>query len=100
MLHAFKLRTGPDNASHVVEGTVAETDRTDVDAIHFKETPPHSSLARRARAAIRDHAFRDARVHDPRRRDIRSASGQRAGRNGSCRERTQEAADRRSALAP
>ena len=42
MLHAFKLSTGPDNASHVVEGTVAENDRTDVVAIHFKETPPHS----------------------------------------------------------
>src|SRR6202022_2499837 len=44
MLHAFKLTTGADNASHVVEGTVAENDRTDVVAIHFKETPPHSSF--------------------------------------------------------
>ena len=44
MLHAFKLYTGTDNASHVVEGTVAENDRTDVVAIHFKETPPHSSF--------------------------------------------------------
>ena len=43
MLHAFKLYTGPDNASHVKEGTVAENDRTDVVAIHFKETPAHSS---------------------------------------------------------
>jgi len=41
MLHAFKLFTGPDNASHVVEGAVAENDRTDVVAIHFKETPAH-----------------------------------------------------------
>ena len=39
MLHAFKLYTGPDNASHVLEGAVAENDRTDVVAIHFKE--PH-----------------------------------------------------------
>ena len=44
MLHAFKLFTGPDNASHVVEGTVAENERTDVVAIHFKETPAHSSF--------------------------------------------------------
>jgi hypothetical protein len=44
MLHAFKLYTGADNASHVVEGTVAENDPTDVVAIHFKETPAHSSF--------------------------------------------------------
>jgi quercetin dioxygenase-like cupin family protein len=44
MLHAFKLYTGSDNASHVKEGTVAENDRTDVVAIHFKETPAHSSF--------------------------------------------------------
>jgi quercetin dioxygenase-like cupin family protein len=44
MLHAFKLYTGPDNASHVKEGTVAENDRSDVVAIHFKETPAHSSF--------------------------------------------------------
>jgi len=44
MLHAFKLYTGPDNASHVLEGTVAENDSTDVVAIHFKETPPHSAF--------------------------------------------------------
>jgi quercetin dioxygenase-like cupin family protein len=34
-IRAFKLYTGPDNTSHV--------DRTDVVALHFKETPPHSS---------------------------------------------------------
>jgi quercetin dioxygenase-like cupin family protein len=44
MFRAYKLYTGPDNASHVAEGTVAENDRTDVIAIHFKESPPHSSL--------------------------------------------------------
>jgi len=44
MLHAFKLYTGKDNASHVAEGTVAQNDRTDVLAIHFEESPPHSSL--------------------------------------------------------
>jgi uncharacterized cupin superfamily protein len=44
MLHAFKLYTGSDNASHVLEGTIDERDRTGVDAIHFKESPPHSSF--------------------------------------------------------
>ena len=37
MMRAFKLYTGPDNASHVLEGTIDEKDRTDVVAIHFKE---------------------------------------------------------------
>ena len=44
MMHAFKLFTGPDNASHVVEGTVAENERTDVVAIHFKETPAQAAF--------------------------------------------------------
>src|SRR5262249_40814137 len=43
MLRAFKLYPGPDHASHVLEGTIDEKDRTDVVAIHFKETPAHSS---------------------------------------------------------
>ena len=34
---------GSDGASHVLEGTIDEKDRTDVIAIHFKETPAHSS---------------------------------------------------------
>lgn len=42
-IRAFKLYTGPDHASHVLEGTVNEKVRTDVIAIHFKETPAHSS---------------------------------------------------------
>jgi quercetin dioxygenase-like cupin family protein len=42
-IRAFKLYTGPDHSSHVLEGTVDEKDRTDVIAIHFKETPAHSS---------------------------------------------------------
>jgi quercetin dioxygenase-like cupin family protein len=42
-IRAFKLHTGPDNASHVLEGTIDLKDRTDVIAIHFQETPPHSS---------------------------------------------------------
>ena len=42
-IRAFKLYTGPDNASHVLEGTIDEKARTDVVAIHFKESPAHSS---------------------------------------------------------
>jgi quercetin dioxygenase-like cupin family protein len=42
-IRAFKLYTGPDNASHALEGTIDETDRTAVIAFHFKETPAHSS---------------------------------------------------------
>jgi quercetin dioxygenase-like cupin family protein len=42
-IRAFKLYTGPDHASHALEGTIDETDRTNVIAIHFKETPAHSS---------------------------------------------------------
>jgi hypothetical protein len=38
-VRAFKLYTGADKASHVLEGTIEEKDRTDVVAIHFKETP-------------------------------------------------------------
>ena len=44
MLRAFKLTTGPDNASHVSEGTVLLDASADVVAVHFKESPPHSSF--------------------------------------------------------
>lgn len=43
-MHAFKLYTGEDNASHVLEGTLTLDQRTDVIAAHFKELPPHSSF--------------------------------------------------------
>jgi len=43
MMRAFKSYTGADKASHVLEGTIDEKDRTDVVATHFKETPAHSS---------------------------------------------------------
>jgi hypothetical protein len=43
-MHAFKLYTGEDNASHVLEGTLTLDQRTDVIAAHFKESPPHSSF--------------------------------------------------------
>jgi quercetin dioxygenase-like cupin family protein len=42
-IRAYKLYTGPDNASHVLEGTIDESDRTEVIAIRFKESPAHSS---------------------------------------------------------
>ena len=35
---------GPDNASHVIEGSVAQNDPSDVVSIYFKESPAHSSL--------------------------------------------------------
>ncbi len=44
MLHAFKLYTGTDNASHVTEGSVALNDSTEVVSVHFKESLPHSTL--------------------------------------------------------
>lgn len=44
MLHAFKLYTGPDNASHVLEGSVTQGDRADAIAVYFKESAPHASL--------------------------------------------------------
>jgi quercetin dioxygenase-like cupin family protein len=44
-IRAFKLYAGADHASHAIEGTIDEKDRTDVIAIHFKETPAHSSDA-------------------------------------------------------
>jgi quercetin dioxygenase-like cupin family protein len=43
-MHAFKLYTGKDNASHVFEGTLTLDRRTEVMAVHFKESPPHSAF--------------------------------------------------------
>ena len=43
-MYAFKLYTGPDNASHVLEGELTLDQRTDVVAVHFEESPPHSAL--------------------------------------------------------
>lgn len=44
MVRAFKLYTGSDKASHVIEGTLALDERADVVAVHFKESPPNSSF--------------------------------------------------------
>jgi quercetin dioxygenase-like cupin family protein len=43
-MHAFKLYTGAEDASHLLEGEVTLDQRTDVVAVHFKESPPHSGL--------------------------------------------------------
>jgi hypothetical protein len=43
-MRAFKLYTGKDNASHVLEGTLTLDRRADVKDVHFKESPPHSSF--------------------------------------------------------
>ena len=40
-MRAFKLYTGADNASHLVEGELTLDRRTDV---HFEESPPHSAF--------------------------------------------------------
>jgi len=44
LLHAFRLHTGPDNASHVTEGVVTQNELTGVISIQFKESPLHSAL--------------------------------------------------------
>ena len=42
-IKAYKLCTGADNASHVLEGTIDQSQRNDVSAIHFKQTPAHAA---------------------------------------------------------
>ncbi|BBP76540.1 hypothetical protein CCU68_33860 [Pseudomonas gingeri NCPPB 3146 = LMG 5327] len=42
-IKAFKLCTGVDNNSHVLEGTIDQSMRNGVTAIHFKQTPAHAS---------------------------------------------------------
>ena len=44
MVHAFRLYTGPDHASHVMEGTVILDERAHVVAIRFQESAAHSSF--------------------------------------------------------
>ncbi len=44
MIRAYQLSTGPDGHSHVIRGSIVESEMSDVETIHFKETPPHSSL--------------------------------------------------------
>ncbi|RMO18313.1 Cupin-like domain protein [Pseudomonas amygdali pv. morsprunorum] len=41
-IKAYRLCTGPDNLSHVIEGSIDQKAMTDVNALHFKETPAHS----------------------------------------------------------
>ncbi|KTB55175.1 hypothetical protein [Pseudomonas syringae] len=42
-IKAFRLCTGPDNLSHVIEGSIDQKEMTAVSALHFKETPAHST---------------------------------------------------------
>jgi quercetin dioxygenase-like cupin family protein len=44
MLHAFRLYTGSDHASHVEEGTVEAKVTTSAVSVSFAESPPHSTL--------------------------------------------------------
>jgi quercetin dioxygenase-like cupin family protein len=44
MIHAFKLSTGADGASHVQEGSIANAAVAKVTDARFAESPPHSSL--------------------------------------------------------
>jgi quercetin dioxygenase-like cupin family protein len=44
MLHAFRLYTGSDDASHVAEGTLEANVTTHAVSVSFAESPPHSSL--------------------------------------------------------
>lgn len=44
-IKAFKLCTGADNNSHVLEGTIDQSMRNEVTAIHFKQTAAHSSYS-------------------------------------------------------
>jgi quercetin dioxygenase-like cupin family protein len=42
-IRAFKLYTGPDKASHVLEGVIDQGKRIDVTAMRFNESPARSS---------------------------------------------------------
>jgi quercetin dioxygenase-like cupin family protein len=44
MIHAFKLYTRADGASHVAQGSLRENAFIDVIALRFEESPPHSAL--------------------------------------------------------
>ena len=44
MIRAYRLYTGPDGNSHVVNGSVSGDKIVQAESIHFKETPPYSSL--------------------------------------------------------
>ena len=94
MMRAFKLYTGPDNASHMLEGTIDEKDRTDVVAIQFKETPAHSSYDWHPDPEPRFVITLSGTLDN-----IRAAPRRRVGCRRSCRQSPQMAPDRRSAVA-
>ncbi len=41
-IKAFRLCTGSDNLSHVIQGTIDQNAITEVSNLSFKETPPHA----------------------------------------------------------
>ena len=43
MIKAYKIFTGEDGHSHVVEGSVMDNHLTNANSIRFKETPAHST---------------------------------------------------------
>lgn len=43
VIKAFKLCTGADDNSHVLQGTINQKMRNDVTAVHFKQTPAHAT---------------------------------------------------------
>jgi quercetin dioxygenase-like cupin family protein len=43
MMRAYKLYTGEDGHSHVIEGTVTYKEHTATTSVMFNETPAHSS---------------------------------------------------------
>jgi len=44
MIRAYRLYTGSDGNSHVVRGSITESELVETQSILFKESPPHSSF--------------------------------------------------------
>lgn len=42
-IKAFSLCTGPDNLSHVIQGTIDQSAVADAGSLNFKETPAHAT---------------------------------------------------------
>ena len=52
MLHAFKLFTGSDDASYVIEGTVEQNDPSEAASVYFKESPQFLRLIGMTRRSV------------------------------------------------
>ncbi|HEX8896474.1 MAG TPA: hypothetical protein VF783_24365, partial [Terriglobales bacterium] len=101
MLPAFKLFTGPADASHVIEGTVAHNDPSEAAPVYFKESPPDSSLNWHD-APERQYVVTLSGMLEFTTRDGETFLLRPRGCSAGCRqrqERSQMAADRRPALA-